>query len=71
MRFDKAKLEALVAMPDDKLWEEVVRIADSFGYSLPREAPPHAELQKMREAVNGGKISTMEAMRIVNRLKQR
>ena len=71
MRFDKEKLQALAALPDDELWREVLRIADSFGYSLPREAPPHAELQKMRDAVSSGKISTMEAMRIVNRLKQR
>ena len=28
MRFDKAKLEALAAMPDDQLWAEIVKIAD-------------------------------------------
>ena len=26
MRFDKEKLAALAAMPDDKLWAEVVKI---------------------------------------------
>ena len=71
MRFDKEKLEALAALPDDKLWAEVLKIADSVGYTLPREAPPHSELQKMRDAVSGGSINTLEAMRIVNRLKRR
>lgn len=71
MRFDKEKLEALAALPDDKLWAEVLRIADSFGYALPRETPPHSELEKMRNAVQGGNINTLEAMRMVNRLKRR
>ena len=31
MRFDREKLEALAALPDDKLWAEVVRIAESYG----------------------------------------
>ena len=71
MRFDKEKLEALATLPDDKLWAEVLRIADSFGYTLPRETPPHSELEKMRNAVQGGNINTLEAMRMVNRLKRR
>ena len=71
MRFDKEKLEALAALPDDKLWAEVVRIADSFGYSLPKETPPHNDLQKMRDAVRADKINPVEAMRLVNRFKQR
>jgi hypothetical protein len=71
MRFDKEKLEALAALPDDKLWAEVVRIADGFGYSLPKETPPHAELEKMRDAVRQNKINVAEAMRVVNRFKRR
>lgn len=71
MRFDKEKLEALAALPDDKLWEEVVRIADSFGYTLPKETPPHGDLQKMRDAVRADRINPVEAMRLVNRFRQR
>jgi hypothetical protein len=70
MRFDKEKLEALAALPDDKLWCEVVRIADSLGYSLPKETPPHSELQKMRDAVRSDKINIADAMRVVNRLRR-
>ncbi len=70
MRFDREKLEALAAMPDDKLWAEVVRIADSYGYSLPRETPPHADLEKMRSAVRSEKINVSEALRVVSQYKR-
>ena len=70
MRFDKSQLEALAALPDDKLWAEVVKIAASFGYSLPTETPKHSDLEKMREAVRGEKISVSEALRLVNQYKK-
>lgn len=71
MRFDRAKLEALAALPDDRLWAEVVRIADSFGYSLPEKTPAHSELEKMREAVRSEKINVSEALRVVNQYKRK
>lgn len=71
MRFDREKLEALASMPDDKLWAEVVRIAADFGYSLPRETPPHAELEKMRSAARAEKINVSEALRLVNQYKRK
>ena len=71
MRFDREKLEALASMPDEKLWAEVVRIADSFGYSLPRETPPHSELEKMRSAARAEKINVSEALRLVNQYKRK
>lgn len=70
MRFDKAKLEALAALPDDKLWAEVVRIAEGFGYSLPKNTPPHSDLEKMRNAVKTEKINISEALRVVNQYKK-
>lgn len=71
MRFDRARLEALAALPDDKLWAEVLKIADSFGYSLPRQTPPHSELQKMRDAVKSDRINVSEALRVVNQYKKK
>ena len=70
MRFDKAKLETLAALPDDKLWAEVVRIAEGFGYSLPKNTPPHSDLEKMRNAVKTEKINISEALRVVNQYKK-
>ncbi len=70
MRFDKEKLEALAALPDDRLWAEVVRIAESFGYALPKNTPPHGELEKMRDAVRSDKLNVTDAMRLVNKYKE-
>ena len=70
MRFDKEKLEALAALPDDKLWAEVVRIADIYGYSLPKETPSHTNIEKMRNAVRSEKINVSEALKLVNQYKR-
>ena len=70
MRFDKEKLEALASMPDDKLWAEIVKIADSFGYSLPKQAPPHSDLEKMRCAVRSEKLNVADALKLVNKYKR-
>ena len=70
MTFNKEKLEALAALPDDLLWAEVTKIAEGFGYTLPKTPPPHSELEKMRNAVKGDKINLTEALRVVNRIKR-
>ena len=70
MKFDKTRLMELAALPDEKLWEEIVRIAGTFGYSLPNQTPPHEELEKMRSMVRSDKINVTEAMRMVNRYKK-
>lgn len=71
MKFDKEKLHALASMPDDELWKEVLRIADSFGYSLPRDTPPHTDMEKMRSVMTAEKINVSEAMRLVNQYRKR
>lgn len=70
MRMNKSQLEALAALPDDKLWEEVIKIAASFGFSLPKNTPPHEELEKMRELARSQKINPSEALRLVNQYKK-
>lgn len=70
MRFDREKLEALASLPDDKLWAEVVRIAESYGYALPKQTPPHEDLEKMRAAARAEKINISEALRMVNQYKK-
>ena len=70
MKFDKSKLEALAALPDDKLWAEVVKIAKGFGYSLPQQTPPHSDLEKLREAATSKNLNPTDAMRLVNQYKK-
>lgn len=69
MRFDRSQLEALAALPDDRLWEEVVKMAGSYGFSLPTETPKHSDMQKLREAALGSKINLSDAMRLLNQYK--
>ena len=70
MKFDKSRIDALINLPDDMLWAEVVRIAGGFGYNLPKETPPHKDIEKMRDAVRGEKINIAEALKMVNQYKK-
>lgn len=70
MRFDRRQLEALAALPDDKLWEEVVRIAASYGYTLPKATPSHENLEKMRSVVREDKINPSDALKLLNQYKK-
>ena len=67
MRIDKEKMDKLAALPDGELWQEIRKIAQQSGFTLPEKAPSHEELDKVRGAVAGGaKINLAEAIRVVN-----
>ncbi len=70
MKFTREELSALAALPDDKLWAEVEKIATGYGINLPNRTPSHEELEKLRQIANGGKISMPEAMRLINKYKK-
>ena len=65
MRFDKAQIEAIAALPDEELWSTVVNLAKGYGFNL-----PHEELEKLRGAVNSPKINVSDAMRLLNQYKK-
>lgn len=70
MKFDKDKLNELIALPDDELWKTVVQIGRSHGFSMPEKTPPHAELEKLRSiARDGSKMNVGLAMRILSKYK--
>lgn len=71
MKIDKSRLEALAALPDDALWQEVLKMAGSYGYNLPKSTPPHEELEKLRSLVRGTKINLSDAMKLLNDYKRR
>lgn len=71
MRFDRSKLEEMAALPDDKLWAQIVRIAGTYGFKLPEKTPSHEEMQKLREMALGSKISMTDAMRLLNQYKSK
>ena len=66
MKFNKEQLDALIALPDDALWAEIVKKAKGYGFTLPEKTPNHTELEKLRNTVNGTKINTAEALRLIN-----
>lgn len=71
MRIDKTQLEAIAALPDDKLWTTVVGMAKNYGFSLPEKTPSHEELEKLRSMVNAEKINVSEALRLLNNYRKR
>lgn len=70
MKFSKEELEALARLPDDKLWEEVKRIAAGYGINLPQKVPSHEELEKLRSIATANKIPMGEAMMLINKYKR-
>ena len=70
MRFDKDKLNEMVALPDDELWKKVVEIGRSHGFVLPSKTQEHAELEKLRSiARDGSRINVGLAMKMLNKYK--
>ena len=72
MKIDKEKLVAFAALPDDKLWAEIVNIAASHGIKLSSTMPPSEEMKRLRGAILGGaKLNISEAVKIVNQYSKR
>lgn len=65
MRFNSERLAQLAAMPDEKLWAEIVKMGGSLGYSVPTATPSHADMERIRGAMTGGKINMVEAMQLL------
>jgi hypothetical protein len=71
MKFNKEQLDALVALPDDALWERIVGMAKGYGFNLPKETPPHSDLEKLRGAVNGSKINVTDAIKVLKNYQKK
>ena len=70
MKIDKSQLEAIAALPDEQLWATVVKMARSYGFSLPEKTPTHSEIEKLRGAVNAEKINVSEALKLLNNYRK-
>jgi hypothetical protein len=70
MRIDREKIAALAALPDDKLWGEIVTMAAGLGFKLPTKTPPPSDMQRLRSAVTGQKINIGDAMRVLKTYKR-
>jgi len=70
MRISKEKIEALLALPDDALWVEAVRLAKSYGITIPERTPSKEEMNKLRDVIGGEKINTGEALKLINNYRR-
>jgi hypothetical protein len=70
MKLNKSITDRLISLPDQELWEEIRRMAASYGLSLPERSPTAEELAKVRGALTIGEINMGDAMRIVNEYKR-
>lgn len=70
MRVDKEKLDKLLSLPDEALWAEIVRLAGTYGFDLPKKTPTKEQLSKLRATANNDKIKAAEAMKLLNSIKR-
>jgi len=70
MKIDKEKLAGLLALSDDALWAELVRLAKGYGFALPDKTPPKAQLDRLRNTAAGDKINAVEAMKILGSIRK-
>ena len=72
MRVNKEKLEALASLPDEKMWEEIKKMADGRGFSLPNEVPSRETMERIRRAMTGAeRMSLAEAARLMQKYKKK
>ena len=72
MKVNKEQMQKLTNKPDGELWEEIVAMAKSHGYTLPSEAPSSENIEKIRRAMLGvEKISLTDAAKILSTYKKR
>jgi hypothetical protein len=70
MRVNKEQLEMLAALPDDELWREIVKMASSYGFTLPTGTPSHTDLERLRNTVRGDRIKVSDALKMLNEYRR-
>ena len=70
MKIDKTELKRLSSLPDDLLWQEIVKLAGGYGFTLPKSTPKPSEMNRLRDALSGEKINALDAMRLLNTYKK-
>lgn len=67
MKFDKVKLEEMLKLSDDKLWEQIVTIGASHGVRMPTKPPSKEQMARLRSCVSdGAKPNISEALKLLN-----
>ena len=70
MKLNKEKIQALAAMDDAHLWQEIRSAAQKFGYTLPEKAPEAKDMAKIRAAMTEAeKLNAMDVARLLSSFK--
>ena len=72
MKIDKERLKMIAQKSDADLWREILSLAESHGYNLPKEQPKSEDIERIRRALSGiEKISLSDAAKIINNYKKK
>ncbi len=72
MQINREMLAKMASMDDEQLWKQICAAAEGYGYTLSKNQPSHAELEKMRSLMRGDiQISPKDAMRLINQYKSK
>jgi len=70
LKLNKAKLEALAALDDAHLWQEIRSAAEKFGYTLPANQPAPRDMAKIRSVMKeADKLSAMDVAKLLSAFK--
>ena len=70
MKLNKAKLEALAALDDAHLWQEIRSAAQRFGYTLPENQPAGKDIARIRSAMKeADKLNVTDIAKLLSSLK--
>ena len=72
MKFDPAMMQALLALDDAALWQQICRIAAQGGFTLSATPPPADEMARLRALMQGsGQADVARAMQTLARHRRR
>ena len=69
-QFDINMFRAVLALPDEQLWQTIKGIAKQNGVRLPDGTPPREELARLRSVLGASKPDMNEALKIVEKYKK-
>ena len=67
MKLNKEKIDLLLKKDDALLWQEIINMAQKFGYTLPEKAPSAQNMEKIRTAIeNADKLSALDVAKLLS-----
>lgn len=72
MKLDPQQMRALASLSDVELWEKVVSIGESHGFTVPKQPPSPEDMRRLRQVLTAGEtIRLTDAVRLVNEYRKK